>query len=231
MKREIITTKDGSHTIVIPEISVAYHSHNGAVQESVHVFIEAGLRWYMSTNPEVPSVRIFEMGFGTGLNAYLTAREAMDKKLHIHYTAVEQFPIAAAEALLLNYAATPAEKQLFYQLHQSAWQQDVSVTKEFTLLKLQENLIHLAPQHPVDIIYFDAFAPSAQPELWTTEVFQKLHGMLNPGGALVTYCSKSIVRRAMQAAGFRVTKIPGPRGKREMVRAHPLPAEEGKGLR
>ncbi len=222
MKREIITTKDGSHTIVIPEISVAYHSYNGAVQESMHVFIHAGLRWYLGQNAYARPVRIFEMGFGTGLNAYLTALEAGNKNFSVHYTAIEPFPLLPEEALLLNYAATKTEKSLFAQLHQIAWNEDVLIAPNFTLHKQQERLSHFVLAQPVDIIYFDAFAPSAQPELWTEEVFRKMYGMLRPGGALVTYCSKSIVRRAMQAAGFRVTKIPGPWGKREMVRAYPL---------
>ncbi len=219
MKREIIITKDGSHTITIPEISVAYHSYNGAVQESMHVFIAAGLRWYMGQHAGAGPVRIFEMGFGTGLNAYLTALEANEKKVAVSYPTVEQFPIPAEEAFLLNYAATPAEKHLFSQLHQSPWEQEVKITDWFTLRKLHENLVNVRPQRLFDVIYFDAFAPSAQPELWTTEVFKPLFDMLHPGGALLTYCSKSIVRRAMQAAGFVVTKVPGPWGKREMVRA------------
>jgi tRNA U34 5-methylaminomethyl-2-thiouridine-forming methyltransferase MnmC len=219
MKREIIITKDGSHTITIPEISVAYHSYNGAVQESMHVFIKAGLRWYLGQHTDARPVRIFEMGFGTGLNAYLTALEAGEKKVPVYYTAVEQFPIPPEEAFLLNYAATPAKKHLFNQLHQSPWEQDVVITDQFTIRKLNGNLVDVQPQHLFDIIYFDAFAPSAQPELWTTEVFKPLFDMLHPGGVLLTYCSKSIVRRAMQAVGFVVTKVPGPWGKREMVRA------------
>lgn len=219
MKREIIITKDGSHTISVPEQGITYHSHHGAVQESVHVFIEAGLRWYAGANPQAEAIRIFEMGFGTGLNAYLTALEAERKNLFIHYTAVEQHPMLFSEIEGLNYAATPQEQALFYRLHQSPWQEEVSVSPRFVLQKQPESLLSFAPQRPVHIIYFDAFAPAAQPELWTTEVFQKLYGMLCPGGVLLTYCSKGVVRRAMQAAGFVVAKIPGPPGKREIVRA------------
>ncbi|OLY90875.1 tRNA U34 5-methylaminomethyl-2-thiouridine-forming methyltransferase MnmC [Cnuella takakiae] len=232
MKRQIILTKDGSHTVEIPELQVAYHSHNGALQESVHVFIEAGLRFVAGhtgqANTASTPLRIFEMGFGTGLNAYLTALEAYKLQIPIHYTAIEPYPLGSEEIALLNYAATEADRELFSQLHQAPWQEDVPITPLFTLHKQQTALFQFNIAAPVHLIYYDAFAPSAQPELWTESTFSQLHRMLVPGGVLVTYCSKSVVRRAMQAAGFTVTKIPGPRGKREMVRAStPCPPEGG----
>lgn len=232
-------------------MQVTYHSHHGAVQESVHVFIEAGLRFVSGhtgatgqATGQTPSIvsdlasgptsnppstlRIFEMGFGTGLNAYLTALEAQRLQIPIHYIAVEQYPLTPEEAAALNYAQTGDDRQLFNQLHQAPWQEDASITPLFTLNKQQTSLLQFQLQTPVHLIYFDAFAPTAQPELWTEDVFKRLLAMLVPGGVLVTYCSKGVVRRAMQAAGFIVTKIPGPPGKREMVRAttpnpsHPL---------
>lgn len=235
MKREIITTADGSHTVAIPEMQVTYHSHHGAVQESMHVFIEAGLHWWLgaagqataagagnhtttaSGQTSKPPLRIFEMGFGTGLNAYLTALEAQKLQLPIHYTAVEKFPLTPAEATALNYATEGRE--LFHQLHHAPWETDVAVAHLFTLKKCNADLQSFTAPQPFDVIYFDAFAPTAQPELWTEGIFAKLFHQTNKGGVLVTYCSKGIVRRAMQAAGFTVTKIPGPPGKREMVRA------------
>lgn len=221
MKRQIITTKDGSHTVEIPELQITYHSHHGAVQESMHVFIEAGLKYWLQNQKEgcPEKLFIFEMGFGTGLNAYLTALEAEKQRVHIHYTAVEQYPLTPLEAAPLNYATGEEHKNLFSLLHQCPWQREVQLTAFFVLSKQQTSLLDFKPSHPADLIYFDAFAPAAQPELWTEAVFQKLHEMLRPGGVLVTYCSKGVVRRAMQAAGFTVTKIPGPPGKREMVRA------------
>lgn len=234
MKRQIITTADGSHTVAIPEMQVTYHSHHGAVQESMHVFIEAGLRWWLgaagqatgaatSNNSEPASgqtskpLRIFEMGFGTGLNAYLTALEAEKLQVPIHYTAVEKFPITTEEAAALNYATE--NRLLFDRLHQSDWNTDMAIAPFFTLKKCNTSLQEFEAAAPLDVIYFDAFAPTAQPELWTEAIFTRLFNQLNSGGVLVTYCSKGVVRRAMQAAGFTVTKIPGPPGKREMVRA------------
>lgn len=228
MKRQIITTRDGSHTVEIPDLQVTYHSHHGAVQESMHVFIEAGLRFITGQTLATDSIlqsgqtsplRIFEMGFGTGLNAYLTALEANRLQQPIYYTSVEQYPLIPEEAAALNYATNEDEQTIFHQLHQSPWQTDVAITTLFTLHKQQTSLLDFVAQQPVHLIYFDAFAPTTQPELWTEAVFHKLFNMLLPGGVLVTYCSKGVVRRAMQAAGFTVTKIPGPPGKREMVRA------------
>jgi tRNA U34 5-methylaminomethyl-2-thiouridine-forming methyltransferase MnmC len=220
MLRQPIITKDGSHTIAVPEMNVTYHSHHGAIQESMHVNINAGLK-YLSDTLRVTDICIFEMGFGTGLNALLTLMEAEKNQLTIHYTTIELFPLQENEIILLNYCEQLHRKDLepvFQQLHQCDWEKDISITSFFTLKKVRIDLINLSTYQPVNLIYYDAFAPSAQPELWTKEIFEKLYQMLLPGGILVTYCSKSDVRRAMQAAGFIVEKIPGPRGKREMVR-------------
>jgi tRNA U34 5-methylaminomethyl-2-thiouridine-forming methyltransferase MnmC len=235
MNREIITTADGSHTVAIPEMRVTYHSHHGAVQESMHVFIEAGLHWRLGLTGQAtkvathiiseptsgqtskPPLHIFEMGFGTGLNAYLTALEAEKLQQPIHYTAVEKYPLAAEEAAALNYGNE--NRGLFQQLHKAPWEINIPVTSLFSLKKCNTDFQDFLSEQPFDIINFDAFAPTAQPELWTEAIFSKLYHQTNIGGVLVTYCSKGVVRRAMQAAGFTVTKIPGPPGKREMVRA------------
>lgn len=199
-------------------MQVTYHSHHGAVQESMHVFIEAGLRWTINHAAGMPpSMRVFEMGFGTGLNALLTALEAEKLQLPFQYTAVEKFPLTADEAAGLNYGGE--NKALFQSLHAAAWNEQVVINPFFTLEKVEGALESFTATAPYHLIYFDAFAPAAQPELWTEEIFSRLYGMLHPGGVLVTYCSKGVVRRAMQAAGFTVTKTPGPPGKREMVRA------------
>jgi len=225
MQRQPVITKDGSHTISIPEMNVTYHSHHGAIQESMHVYINAGLK-YISENLKATEICIFEMGFGTGLNALLTLMEAEKNQLTIHYTTVELFPLQADEIILLNYCKQLHRKDLepvFQQFHQCDWEKDISITPFFTLHKIKNTLQNLTASKPQNLIFYDAFAPSAQPELWTKETFEKLYQILLPGGILVTYCSKSDVRRAMQAAGFIVEKIQGPRGKREMVRAiaHP----------
>jgi len=225
MQRQPVITIDGSHTISIPEMNVTYHSHHGAIQESMHVYINAGMK-YLSDTLKVSDACIFEMGFGTGLNALLTLIEAERQKQKIHYTTVELFPLQVDEIIFLNYCKQLHRKDLepvFQQLHQCDWEKDISITPFFTLHKTKNSLQNFTASKLQNLIFYDAFAPSAQPELWTKEIFEKLYNMLLPGGVLVTYCSKSDVRRAMQAAGFIVEKIQGPRGKREMVRAiaHP----------
>lgn len=220
MQRNLILTKDGSHTIAIPSMNVTYHSMHGAIQESLHVFIEAGLK-SMSPHSRLEA-RIFEMGFGTGLNALLTLAEADNMPWPVHYTAVELFPLEQGELQSLNYCEQlnrPELQPVFEDLHAAGWEKETQIKQNFTLLKLRSSLLNLPALPPFDLVYFDAFAPAAQPELWTPEVFRILYDLLLPGGILVTYCSKGDVRRAMQSAGFQVEKIPGPPGKREMVRA------------
>lgn len=218
MKREVITTRDGSSSIAIPEMQVTYHSIHGAMQESMHVFIKAGLHYAFERLSDVP-LRVFEMGFGSGLNASLTAIEAERQQQHIHYTSVEAYPLTAAEVSALNYGKALNSEQLFEQLHQVPWNQEVMINPFFTLEKQQIDFFNVETSQPIHIIYYDAFAPAAQPELWTQAVFEKLYGMLVSGGFLVTYCAKGDVRRAMQAARFTVCKLPGPLWKREMLRA------------
>lgn len=221
VKKEIIQTADGSHTVSIPEMKVMYHSHHGAVQESVHVFIEAGLRCYRFRYPNAP-LSVFEMGFGTGLNAFLTAIEAEKTKTTVRYAAVETAPLSSNEIAALNYADALGHAGLFQALHQSNWNEDRTLSEYFTLQKEQADLRLYETAQRFNVMYYDAFAPSAQPELWTQAIFEKLFAMLEPGGVLVTYCSKGDVRRAMLAAGFVVEKLPGPKGKREMLRAEKL---------
>jgi tRNA U34 5-methylaminomethyl-2-thiouridine-forming methyltransferase MnmC len=224
MQRNLILTKDGSHTVAVPGMNVSYHSVHGAIQESLHVFIGAGFQNSRRTNPVNP-IRIFEMGFGTGLNALLTLIEAEKIQQPVHYTAVELFPLEQTLARSLNYCHQLNRRDLqlvFEQLHECEWEKEITVTNHFTFLKSKINLINFSTFHPFNLIYFDAFAPEAQPELWTREIFEKLYAILAAGGTLVTYCSKGDVRRAMQTAGFTVEKIPGPVGKREIVRARKI---------
>ena len=223
MQRKLILTSDGSHTILLPELNVTYHSIHGALQESKHVFIEAGLK---SLNPARKTiVNIFEMGFGTGLNTLLTMIEAENLTRAIHYEAIEQFPLGNTEIGSLNYCKQLDREDLqpaFEQLHHCECEKQIELTSRFTFKKIQANLLNFGTPETFELIYFDAFAPNVQPELWTKEIFDKMFEMLEPGGILVTYCSKSDVRRAMQAAGFTVEKLPGPKGKREIIRgAHP----------
>jgi tRNA U34 5-methylaminomethyl-2-thiouridine-forming methyltransferase MnmC len=218
MERKIILTKDGSHSISVPELNVTYHSIHGAIQESLYVFIEAGLKYFSPTL----RIKIFEMGFGTGLNALLTLMQAEQSVQPVHYTAVELFPLNNEEVNSLNYCSIlnqPSYQPLFEKIHQSEWEKDIAITSHFTLHKSNTSLVNFSTHQPFNLLYYDAFAPAAQPELWTREIFEKLYTMMSPPGILVTYCSKGDVRRAMQSAGFVIEKIPGPQGKREMIRA------------
>lgn len=213
--RELIITSDGSHTIGIPELGVTYHSTHGAVQESMHVFIEAGLKYCWNKTQENESTKIFELGFGTGLNALLSCDAAVKTKRKINYTTVEAYPLSTEITSSLNY---DDPKGYLKNIHAAEWDKEVQVNEYFILIKK----LHSFQQSKgnFDLVYYDAFAPATQPDLWSIEAFTTVYTMLNQGGILTTYCSKSEVRRNMKAAGLKVEKIPGPLGKREMVRAH-----------
>ncbi len=219
MKREWVRTKDNSQTLWVPELKQHYHSHHGAVQESRHVFLEAGLA-ALKTNP---SISILEIGLGTGLNALLTYLEGPSEST-IYYHGIEKYPLEDTEWAGMDPASFlgehPNAPEAFKSIHQAKWNELVNISPRFTLFKEQVDLHNFqANVDNFDLIYFDAFSPGAQSDLWTEDVFKKMHYVLKPGGILVTYCVMGAVRRAMAAAGFSVTKIPGPPGKREMVRA------------
>ena len=202
-------------------MNVTYHSIHGAIQESQHVFIKAGL--LDSGIFEYTGIHhILEMGFGTGLNALLTLMEADKYKNRIYYTGIELRPLSEKETGLLNYCEQlnqPQYEPLFEKMHQAGWEEMFEITEYFRLTKTKCDLADYAASELFSIIYFDAFAPAAQPECWTKEIFEKLYKLLLPGGILVTYCSKGDVRRNMQAVGFTTEKLPGPPGKREMLKA------------
>lgn len=215
-QRELQLTADGSHTLFLPEMDEHYHSINGAVQESLHVFIGAGLH-----QVEKDTVRVFEVGFGTGLNAFLTLQETLAKEsLKVDYYAVERFPLAMDIIKQLNYGASHPE--LFEKLHEVDWGSLQPITTRFALFKLLGDSNTCLLPEGIDLVYFDAFAPDKQPEMWNQEIFDKLYSHMNPGGILTTYCAKGIVRRMMQKAGYTVERIPGPPGKREMLRARKI---------
>jgi tRNA U34 5-methylaminomethyl-2-thiouridine-forming methyltransferase MnmC len=222
MKKEVIQTADGSHTLELAGSGITYHSRRGAIRESQHVFIYAGLHCILHRQETPEPVRIFEMGFGTGLNTFLTVMEAAKNNIQIQYSTIESSPLFLEEVTMLNYTASLGHASLFQQLHQSNWNDATKINDFFTLEKLRTKLETYTANKQYHLIYYDAFAPSAQPELWTKEIFEKLRSMLLPNGVLVTYCAKGDVRRAMQAAGFTVKRLPGPPGKREMLRAEKL---------
>lgn len=221
MERRIILTGDGSHSISVPDLNVAYHSIHGAIQESQHVFIKAGLL-DSKIFDHIGVHNILEVGFGTGLNALLTLIEADKHKNRIYYTGIELYPLDKGVTDQLNYCeqlGMPGYKPLYERMHESDWEEMFEITQYFRLTKLKRDLSDHSAEEFCSIIYFDAFAPAAQPALWTKEIFEKLYKMLIPGGILVTYCSKGDVRRNMIAAGFEVEKLQGPLRKREMLRA------------
>ncbi|MDH6309124.1 tRNA U34 5-methylaminomethyl-2-thiouridine-forming methyltransferase MnmC [Dysgonomonas sp. PFB1-18] len=216
---EIILTADGSHTLFVPELDEHYHSVNGAIQESTHIFINIGLH-----QVQKETIRIFEVGFGTGLNAFLTLTDEYTKEKTIHYTAIEAYPLPLEIITKLNYAEQyPTSGQLLFQgLHKAEWDKVVKITPYFRLKKLTGDLTSFdynLIEESVDIIYFDAFAPDKQPDMWTQDIFDRMYAITAPQGVLVTYCAKGSVRRMMQQAGYKVERLPGPPGKREMLRA------------
>lgn len=214
--RQLQVTADGSHTLFIPSMDEHYHSVNGAVQESRHVFIGAG--WQECRRKEI---RILEIGFGTGLNAFLTFLEAEKEQRHVTYYSVERYPLDEETVRALNYpeVISPGQAELFYAMHRAPWEEDVSLTPFFTLHKIGGDSNTCPLPSSIDLIYFDAFAPDKQPEMWNQAIFDKLYALTSPEGILTTYCAKGVVRRMMQAAGYQVERIPGPPGKREMLRA------------
>lgn len=219
MKRSFLKTGDGSLTIHLSEWDEQYHSKHGAIAEAKHVFIKEGLAFYHSNNAKVSPVRILEIGFGTGLNCLLSQMWAQDHKLHIDYTGVEKFPVAIEEAVQLNYA-TQLEQSAsnFKDLHTCAWEERHGVSNGFTLYKHQNDFAQLQYQNQFDLIYFDAFGPRVQPELWTTPIFERMFNALAPKGVLVTYSAKGEVRRTLKKVGFTVERLPGPPFKRHMLR-------------
>ena len=221
MKRQIVQTADGSTTIHIEDWDEHYHSKHGAIQEAYHVFIKSGLDHYLKTN-QTSKATILEMGFGTGLNAFITLIEAQNRALEIDYVGLEAYPISDKEAQGMNYVealSAEGERKYFEQLHQVAWEVTHTITPQFNLKKRKERFEGFCANKEFDLIYFDAFGARVQPELWTESIFQRMFDALKPKGILVTYAAKGSVRRAMQTAGFMVERLPGPPGKREMLRA------------
>ena len=221
MKRSIITTSDGSKTIQIGEWNEQYHSIHGAIQEAKHVFIKMGLNHFLELH-KVKSMRVLEMGLGTGLNAFITTLEAEIRNLHIHYEAIEAFPVLKHELSQLNYPSLLANKNqesLFETIHGVSWATPSSITTNFTLTQIHQYFSKLEYVSLFDLVYFDAFGPRVQPDLWTPDMFKRMFNALKPRGVLVTYSAKGSVRRAMQSVGFFVERLEGPPGKREMLRA------------
>ncbi len=211
---KIITTKDGSDTLYNLELDEHYHSINGAIQESKHVFVNAGLKEIRKKE-----FSVLEVGFGTGLNALLSLKECGLLENKIQYTAVEFFPLTHEVIQKLNYDDIIGEADSFHKMHSCAWNTWVEINDLFSLIKLKADLRTMRFQDKYDLVYFDAFSPQKQPALWIEEIFDKIVSACNEDAVFVTYSAKGSVRRALQKAGFYVERIPGPPGKREMIRA------------
>jgi tRNA U34 5-methylaminomethyl-2-thiouridine-forming methyltransferase MnmC len=217
LEREIIRTKDGSTTIHIKDWDECYHSKHGAIQEAQHVFIKNGLALYQNQ-----SVSILEIGFGTGLNAFITYLESKKLNLDIDYVGVEAYPVSISELSAMNYVSelnADDKNTIFNLLHESNWEEKVVIDPFFTITKRQQFFEEINDFEQFDLIYFDAFGYRVQPDLWSTSIFKKMHTALRPGGKLVTYAARGVVKRSMIEVGFTVEKLPGPPGKREMFRA------------
>lgn len=214
---ELEQTADGSYTLYVPELDEHYHSVKGALTESQHIFIDMGLN-----HSNVPCPRILEIGLGTGLNCFLTYLTAYEQGRSIHYTGIERYPLDTDTLEKLAYPSLigKGQEEIFTAIHRSEWEKDILLSPFFTLHKIQGDFTQYTFQESYDIVYFDAFAPEKQPEMWEQSLFQMLHKIVSPGGILTTYCAKGIVRRMLQTAGFTVERLPGPPGgKREILRA------------
>lgn len=217
MKREIIQTKDGSTTIHLPEWDESYHSKHGAIQEAYHVFIKNGLALFK----EKP-ISILEIGFGTGLNSFITFLQAKKDNQQIDYVGVEAYPVTAVEAMQMNYPKEidVSEIDLFRQMHEIEWESKQQLSANFSLTKRKQFFQDINDENAFDLIYFDAFGFRVQPELWSESIFSAMYKALKPNGVLVTYACRTSIKNAMLSAGFSVKKLPGAPGKREMLRAH-----------
>lgn len=217
---KIFATQDGSHSIFSEQFGVSYHSKYGAIQETQHVFINAGLRLKAVVQSEIA---ILDIGFGTGLNALMTLLEAEKRNLQIDYVAYEAYPINHEQVEILNYAHVLDLKKeyatAFQQMHYAAWEANHQLTDNFNFIKHLTTFDRVDYVNKFDLVYFDAFAPNSQPELWETPIMERMYQSLKTDGALVTYCAKGSVKRTMKALGFTIEKLQGPPGKREMTRA------------
>ncbi len=228
-ERKIVMTSDGSHTIFVPELGEHYHSSYGAIQESMHIYIKNGFHHFKKVN-----ISILEIGFGTGLNCLLTMLESIKLGKATTYFAIEKYPLTMEEVSQINYAKLLNSNRLdipqfFNDIHLFNWNEDHYFSWFFHFKKIEADLKEFKSRRKFDLIYFDAFAPDVQPDLWTKEIFDKMYSFLNPKGILITYSSKGTVKQALRDAGFFIHRLNGPEGKRHILMAskefQPGPAE------
>jgi tRNA U34 5-methylaminomethyl-2-thiouridine-forming methyltransferase MnmC len=214
--KTLVKTSDGSHTLYVPELNEHYHSVHGAVRESEYIFIGEG---YCKCGQD--PLNIFEVGFGTGLNVLLTAVKSQEDDREIYYTSVEKYPLEETMISALNHSgfAGRSGRELFDLIHGASWNKWQRVMKNFNLLKVKADLKEYIPDGRFHLVYFDAFGPEKQPDMWTEKVFSSIFAATEPGGILVTYSAKGEVKRNLRACGFKVSVLPGPPGKRHITRA------------
>lgn len=225
MTNQLVITDDGSHSVISEEFNEQYHSRHGAIQESKHVFINAGLLQKINLQKEI---FILEIGFGTGLNALLSCIESENHQQKISYTAIEKFPLKKEVFIKFNFCDFLENKNsinYFDKILNCNWNISEIISPFFTLKKVLQNIEDCDFPKKFDVIYFDAFAPTAQPELWTEVIFESMYNALKKDGVLVTYCAKGEVKRTLKKTGFKVESLPGPAGKREMTRAVKQPEQ------
>lgn len=214
MNIEILKSNDGSHTLYLPEMDETYHSRHGAVQEALHVFIRNGL---LCKAEEQSELKVLEIGWGTGLNSLLTYKVAKEHGLKVHYVGIEKFPVPIKVLEQLNYKEWDQDDYLS-NAYAANWEEPARISEDFVLEKLAKDVLDLDFMEEFDVIYFDAFGPRAQGEMWQKNIFEIIFNATKPGGVFVTYCAKGQVRRDLQEVGYSMKRLPGPPGKREMLR-------------
>jgi tRNA U34 5-methylaminomethyl-2-thiouridine-forming methyltransferase MnmC len=215
---KIITTSDGSHSLLDTNLNETYHSVHGAMQESIHVFIKNGLAYFHDVCKPA-EIHILEIGFGTGLNALLTLKYALERNVCVRYTTVESNPLPESIWSALNFPADSEEQKYFSWLHEGRWDKEQWLQPKFSLLKIKRQLQDFQPGTSYDVVYFDAFAPSKQPEMWSLGILEKVCRGIKDSGIFVTYSAKGQLKRDLRSLGFSVMTLPGPPGKKEMTRA------------
>ena len=222
IKKKQYITADGSPTLYMEQFDEFYHSKHGAIQEAEHVYLKMGLDYWKAQHPNAKKCKVFEMGFGTGLNALLTAQRAKQLQLNLDYYTIEAYPLTPIELKEVNYnnyLKTKANAS-FKQIIDAPWEKLHPINLHFNLKKMKILLEDYLPEHSIDVLYYDAFGARSQPEIWEDDCFKLLVEKINPGGVFVTYAAKGSVRRALQNLGLEAALVPGPPGKREMIQAY-----------
>ena len=219
--KRFIITDDGSHTIFLPDLNETYHSTHGAIQESEYVFIQKGLA-YFCESAKTEKVKVFEVGFGTGLNVLLSSIYADLNSKYVDYHTIEAYPLEIQDIKQLNYSeqlSAGNSYELSAKIHEAKWGEKIAIAENFQLTKYRAKIEDFSTSESFDVCFFDAFAPSKQAEMWEKSVLKQMHSILEGGGIFVTYCAKGQLKRDLRSIGFEVETLPGPPGKKEMVRA------------